>query len=283
MKRGKYEELIDGEIWAFIDRTNQWYPPETTRFPIERQRAIYDAMCREFHGGYPPGVRARDRLIDALGRSMPMRCYHVDGTPPAAMIVYYHGGGFILGGLDSHDDICAELCAGTGYDVLSAANTPNCGGLNDGRPTGAAAPRRPGRPWASRWCARIAPLHTRRRVSGNHVQRHGRQRTSDRHTPPGPRALPGRVRPSGANLPERADDLRTRRPRAEEREPTRARCGAPMPGVVVPPTEYRTFNLTGRRADAGRMQPAAGRTSVGAYGYSPAFAFPCAIFWMTSI
>ena len=34
-------------------------------------------------------------------------------------MLYFHGGGFILGGLDSHDDVCAELCARTGYEVVS--------------------------------------------------------------------------------------------------------------------------------------------------------------------
>ena len=33
--------------------------------------------------------------------------------------MFIHGGGFILGGLDSHDDICAELCANTGYGLTS--------------------------------------------------------------------------------------------------------------------------------------------------------------------
>ena len=34
-------------------------------------------------------------------------------------VVYFHGGGFVVGGLDSHDSICAEICAGTGYRVVS--------------------------------------------------------------------------------------------------------------------------------------------------------------------
>jgi acetyl esterase len=120
MKRGNYDELIDRETWAFIDRIAEWYPPETTRLPIEKQRAIYDAMCRAFHSGHPPGLRARDRLIDAGHHLLPIRRYQVEGGTLEAAILYYHGGGFMLGGLDSHDDICAELCAGTGYDVISA-------------------------------------------------------------------------------------------------------------------------------------------------------------------
>ena len=34
-------------------------------------------------------------------------------------MLYFHGGGFILGGLDSHDDVCAEICARTGFEVVS--------------------------------------------------------------------------------------------------------------------------------------------------------------------
>jgi acetyl esterase len=119
MESGPYETLIDRDIWAFIDRTSDWYPPDTTSLPIEKQREIYNAMCRAFRSAYPVGVRALDTVIQAAGHSLPVRHYQVEGKAAAAAIVYYHGGGFALGGLDSHDDICAELCAGTGYDVMS--------------------------------------------------------------------------------------------------------------------------------------------------------------------
>ncbi len=34
-------------------------------------------------------------------------------------VVYMHGGGFLLGGLDSHDDVCAEIADRTGCKVVS--------------------------------------------------------------------------------------------------------------------------------------------------------------------
>jgi len=34
-------------------------------------------------------------------------------------VLYLHGGGFVLGGLESHDDVCAEIAAKTGVDVVS--------------------------------------------------------------------------------------------------------------------------------------------------------------------
>lgn len=116
--RGKYLTLLDPELWAYIDRVNEWYPPEIVYMPIDRQRAVYDAMCRAFREPYPLGVKASDSSVG--DRAIPVRRYHMAGTAPQAMVVYYHGGGFVLGGLDSHDDICAEICAGTGFAVLSA-------------------------------------------------------------------------------------------------------------------------------------------------------------------
>jgi acetyl esterase len=116
---GVYDALLDPEMRAFVARTNAWYPPETLNLPIERQRAIYDAMCHAFHCGRPEGVDSADGMIDLRDRGLRIRRYSRAGKPPAATILYYHGGGFVLGGLDSHDDVCAALCSGTGYEVVS--------------------------------------------------------------------------------------------------------------------------------------------------------------------
>lgn len=115
-----YKRLIDAETWAFIERTNSWYPPDTVDYTIEQQRAIYDAMCREFFAGYPDGVTARDQPIVVADRSIPTRHYSRGGNAAdRPLVLYCHGGGFILGGLDSHDDVCAELCGRSGFDVIS--------------------------------------------------------------------------------------------------------------------------------------------------------------------
>ncbi|ESY76757.1 lipase/esterase [Mesorhizobium sp. LNHC221B00] len=117
--RGEYETRLDPALWAYIDSINAWYPPEIVDQPIAKQRAVYDRMCRALRQPYPPGVVAKDGVIAAGGRDVAVRRYRLAGTAPRATVLYYHGGGFILGGLDSHDDICAEICAGTGFAVLS--------------------------------------------------------------------------------------------------------------------------------------------------------------------
>ncbi|RUW47489.1 alpha/beta hydrolase, partial [Mesorhizobium sp. M1A.F.Ca.ET.072.01.1.1] len=114
-----YKTLIDAETWAFIEKTNSYYPPDTIDYTIAEQRAIYDRMCREFFAGYPQGVTVETTAIATPTASIPIRIYSNAETNSAAMVLYVHGGGFILGGLDSHDDVCAELCARTGYEVVS--------------------------------------------------------------------------------------------------------------------------------------------------------------------
>ena len=105
-----YAALIDAETWDFIRATEASYPPDTASLPIAGQREIYDGMARSFHHGYPPGVTAKDRRFGGVP------CRHLAGT--GGTVVYFHGGGFVVGGLDSHDDICAEIAVATGLHVV---------------------------------------------------------------------------------------------------------------------------------------------------------------------
>jgi acetyl esterase len=114
-----YANLIDEETWDFIRRTESFYPPDTADYAIDKQREIYDRMCRAFFAGYPDDVTAETTAIPAGSHAIPVRIYRHARPDPAAVVVYYHGGGFILGDLESHDDVCAELCGRTGFDVIS--------------------------------------------------------------------------------------------------------------------------------------------------------------------
>jgi acetyl esterase len=114
-----YSLLIDDETWAFIDRTNAFYPPETIDYTIDQQRDVYNRMCREFFTGYPVGVSAEIKTITLADREIPVRRYRAMRYDAHAVVVYYHGGGFVVGGLDSHDDVCAEICSRTGFEVVS--------------------------------------------------------------------------------------------------------------------------------------------------------------------
>lgn len=114
-----YAHLIDAETWAFIERTNGFYPPDTIDATIDGQRAIYDRMCRAFHAGYPAGIAVETTAIGTATHRIPIRIYTPTEAVPAALVLYFHGGGFVVGGLESHDDVCAELAVNSACTVVS--------------------------------------------------------------------------------------------------------------------------------------------------------------------
>lgn len=114
----KYDALIDAETWAFIEKTNSLFPSNASSLPIERQREYYNAMAREFFAGYPEGVDVTSSIVEGK-TPVAIRTYRNAGLTARAQIVYLHGGGYVFGDLDSHDDVCAELCEATGFETIS--------------------------------------------------------------------------------------------------------------------------------------------------------------------
>ncbi|UWQ31219.1 alpha/beta hydrolase [Leisingera sp. M527] len=108
-----YERLIDEETWDFIQKTGEHYPDDAVEMSIEEQRLIYDSMAREFRVPRPDVVS----VMDTSANGVPVRVY--TAGDPTRTVLFCHGGGFVVGGLDSHDDVCAEICAQTGYRVVA--------------------------------------------------------------------------------------------------------------------------------------------------------------------
>lgn len=56
-----------------------------------------------------PVEKVEDRPIPLDGRDIPIRIYTPAGNAPFPALVFYHGGGWVLGSIESHDAICREL------------------------------------------------------------------------------------------------------------------------------------------------------------------------------
>lgn len=112
------EFSLDTDVIAFINRYLD-VSGLSTATGVDQQRIDYNAMAQHFRYRRPPGVHTRDRAVDGRHGKIPLRHYHNQQADGDALIMFIHGGGFILGSLDSHDDICAELCANTGYNLVS--------------------------------------------------------------------------------------------------------------------------------------------------------------------
>ena len=61
-----------------------------------------------------PVANVEDRKIPGPAGSIPVRIYTPAGSGPFPVLVYYHGGGFVIGDLESHDGVCRQLTNGAG-------------------------------------------------------------------------------------------------------------------------------------------------------------------------
>src|SRR5262249_58080230 len=69
-------------------------------------------------GGGRGRARGRARLRAPAG-PIPTRLYRPEGSGPLPLLVYFHGGGWVLGGLASHDALCRSLANASGCAVLA--------------------------------------------------------------------------------------------------------------------------------------------------------------------
>ena len=67
-----------------------------------------------------PMARVEAVAIPGPGGTMEARLYSpTETSEPSALLLYFHGGGWVIGGLDTHDDPCRFLAARAGVRVLS--------------------------------------------------------------------------------------------------------------------------------------------------------------------
>src|SRR3954451_6164964 len=66
-----------------------------------------------------PVARIEERTMPGPAGSIRLRLYWPKAAGPVPAIVYYHGGGHVIGSLDTHDLIARNLCAGAEAVVVS--------------------------------------------------------------------------------------------------------------------------------------------------------------------
>jgi acetyl esterase len=63
--------------------------------------------------------RVENLMIPGPDGEVPIRLYYPSGDPPFAVLVYFHGGGWVIGDLDTHHGVCHALAKLSGCLVVS--------------------------------------------------------------------------------------------------------------------------------------------------------------------
>ncbi len=102
-------------ILAFLEKCDNFYPPDAVDAPISQQRIWYNALCAQFSLALPEGLVKLDGEVAGV----PVRLYRPAKVRTAVRLVYIHGGGFVVGSLESHDAICAEIADRVGAELTA--------------------------------------------------------------------------------------------------------------------------------------------------------------------
>jgi acetyl esterase len=116
--------MLHPDARALIDLIEKrGLPPMHTLKPVDARSFYRDR--RAFTQPDSPEVgEVRDLSCDGPRGPIPLRLYRPIGakphpSKPLPVLVYYHGGGWTIGDLDTHDVLCRELCNGSGAAVVS--------------------------------------------------------------------------------------------------------------------------------------------------------------------
>jgi acetyl esterase len=74
-------------------------------------------MLRDLYGPGPDVASAREHAVPGPGGDVPVRVLVPHGTP-RAVIVYYHGGGWVIGNIDEYDTLGRQLAVATSSAVV---------------------------------------------------------------------------------------------------------------------------------------------------------------------
>ncbi|MBO0750058.1 MAG: alpha/beta hydrolase [Porphyrobacter sp.] len=112
--------FIRDDVRGFLDFLASMDRPALFEMPLAEARESARAM-RPMVDAPPRDLAAvRDLACPGPAGEIPLRVYEPRAEPaPGPAIVYFHGGGFVIGDIEVYDSFCREVAAETGLPVVS--------------------------------------------------------------------------------------------------------------------------------------------------------------------
>jgi acetyl esterase len=109
---------LDPQAQAFLEQLAAAGAPPLHELSVEEARQVIVQLFGTT--GDPEAVGAvQNRTIPGAAGEMPTRIYTPSGTGPFPVLVYFHGGGWVIGNLDAYDATCRALTNAAGCIVVA--------------------------------------------------------------------------------------------------------------------------------------------------------------------
>ncbi len=109
---------LDPQVQAFLEQMQALNLPPLNAMTVEEARTAASAMS-EMHGEPEPVASVDNLGVPGPAGEIPVRVYTPEQSGPLPVLVYFHGGGWVIGDLETHDPLCRSLCNAGGCIVAS--------------------------------------------------------------------------------------------------------------------------------------------------------------------
>ena len=109
---------LDPQARMLLDQMQSMGSPPLHTMAVPEARQMMESM-NALLGAAEPVHHVEDLAIPGPAGSIAARLYRPEGSGPLPLLVYFHGGGWVLGGLESHDNVCRSLANQAGCAVLA--------------------------------------------------------------------------------------------------------------------------------------------------------------------
>ena len=107
---------VDPAVQALLDQLEEAGGPDISEQTPEEARAMIEGFAMMQLGAPEPAVMF-DRTVPGPAGEIPVRVYAAEGDN-LPVLVFYHGGGWVVGNIDSHDGTCKQLLAELGEAIV---------------------------------------------------------------------------------------------------------------------------------------------------------------------
>jgi acetyl esterase len=110
---------LDPAFRALLDMPEMQLAPPPPDITPEMMRKLSREMMPPVEP--PPIHSVSETSVPGPAGAVPVRIYRPNATARLPLIVFFHGGGFVLCDLETHDGLCRSLANATGFAVASVA------------------------------------------------------------------------------------------------------------------------------------------------------------------